>query len=110
MLNSAPAGTGSVIRISPEFSSRLYAEDLAACVETSALGQFAPSSARNIGSLPWEAWNFCCKWEGVTLHPSATSWQLPQVRLFVPKTLKNGFVFLIGGWLIVLTVPLESAK
>jgi hypothetical protein len=38
MLNSAFAGTGNVMRISPESSNRLYAEVLGARVETSALG------------------------------------------------------------------------
>src|SRR6266852_8473466 len=108
MLNSALAGTGSVMRISPLFSSRLYAEERASTVDTSALGQLAPSTGRNTGSLPWLIWNRCCRCGGVMLHPSLASWQLAQVRSFVPSLLKNGFESSIGLKLNVLKMPLGS--
>lgn len=70
MLNSAFAGMGNVMRINPLFSSRLYAVVLASSVETSALGQLAPSIGRKIGSVPCVDWNRCCRFTGVMLHPS----------------------------------------
>jgi hypothetical protein len=52
IVKSAVLGTAKETRISPFVSSRLYAERRAAKVETSALGQFAPSTVRKIGSVP----------------------------------------------------------
>ena len=110
MLKSALAGTGSDMRISPRFSSRLYAEVRAASVDTSALGQFAPSTGRNTGSLPWVDWNRCCRFGGVMVHPSATSWQLAQLRPFVPRLWKNGFERSTGPTASVLKMPLGSGN
>jgi hypothetical protein len=104
---SAVAGTGNEIRIRPLLSKRLYAAFRAAKVETSALGQLDPSTVRKIGSVPLVELKRVCTSSGEIVQAFDETWQLLQVRPFVPRLWKNGVVTSIGPEVLyVLSVPL----
>src|SRR3954468_21000930 len=90
MVNSAVAGVLTETRMSPRSSRRLYAARRAATVETSALGQLAPSLVRKMGSVPLVALKRACTPAGVTVQASEETWQELQVRPLVPSSWKNG--------------------
>src|SRR6266567_9445664 len=90
MLNAALAGIGSEMRIKPLFSSWLYAVWRASNVDTSSLGQLAPSTGWNTGSRPSVELKRARRSGGVILQASREMWQLPHVRPFVPRLWKNG--------------------
>src|SRR5688500_18906023 len=88
--NSAPAGIGSPTRMFPLLSTMLYALRRAARVETSALGEFAPSFNRKIGSRPLVLLKRSCTSAGEIVHPVFATWQETHDRPFVPRLWKNG--------------------
>src|SRR5262245_2761228 len=68
--NWAFDGIGNAMRMSPFLSSRSYARRRAFSVDTSALGQVAPSLRRKIGSKPSVFWKRLRMLAGVTVQPS----------------------------------------
>ena len=85
------------MRIRPFVSSRLYARRRSRNVDTSAPSQFDPSLVRKIGSRPSVSSNRSRSSSGVIVHACAGRWQVKQVRPFVPRSWKNGFVLSIEG-------------
>src|SRR5262245_34698872 len=67
----------------------LYAARRDANVETSALGEFAPSLRRNTGSAPLLLSNRSCRLSGPIDQPFAGSWHVKQVRPLVPRLCVN---------------------
>src|ERR687885_765187 len=97
------------MRITPLVSSMLYAARRASAVETSALGEFAPSLGRKSGSRPLVALKRARTAAGVMVHPTCRSWHVAQVRPFVPRDWKNGLVVSIEPLVVkVWNVPLAS--
>src|SRR5581483_1475481 len=90
--NSALGGTGIEMRSRALLSSWLYAARRACMVEKSPVGQFAPSTGRNTGSVPCVTAKRICTSCGVMVHASVGMWQVTQDRPFVPRLLKNGFL------------------
>src|SRR4051812_44091773 len=66
-------------------------------VETSAVGQTAPSFGRKTGSVPLVRVKRACKLAGVMLNASDAAWQEAQVRPLVPRLWKKGPVTLIAA-------------
>ena len=81
IVNCTPAGSASAMRINPLFSIKLWP----ALSPVAAAGQFAPSTARNKGSLPLLAVNRACTLAALNPIPWLNWWQLLQVRAFVPR-------------------------
>ncbi len=82
---------GRPIRITPLLSSMLNAFFRAASVETSAFGEFEPSTVRKMGSSPRVAWNRSCNSEGVIVQADDATWHEAQDLPLVPRLWKNGF-------------------
>src|SRR3954470_13605347 len=77
-------------RMSPLFSSMLYAARRAATVETSARGELEPSLVRKIGSSPPVRAKRTFTSAGEIDQPVLGTWQEMQERPLVPRLLKNG--------------------
>src|SRR4051794_30688352 len=93
--NSAFAGIGNPMRIRPLVSSMLYAVRRAASVETSALGEFEPSTVRKIGSVPLDASNRAWTPAGAIDQPWSIWWQVKHARPLLPSAWKNAPVWRI---------------
>ncbi len=89
--NSAPAGTGKPIRITPLLSNMLNACFRAWTVETSAFGEFEPSTVRKMGSSPAVNANRSWTSGGVIVQADEVTWQEEQDLPLVPRLWKNGF-------------------
>src|SRR5262245_46006410 len=79
------------MRIRPLESSMLYALRRAPTVETSASGEFEPSTVRKIGSSPPVARKRARTSAGVIVQAEDATWQEAQDLPLVPKLRKNGF-------------------
>ena len=86
-----PDGMGRPIRITPLLSSMLNACCRAATVETSAFGEFEPSTVRKMGSSPRVCRNRVRNSAGVIVQADDATWQDAQDLPFVPRLWKNGF-------------------
>lgn len=67
----------------------------AASVDTSAFGEFEPSTVRKIGSVPLVASNRAWTPAGVIDQPWSISWQVKHARSLLPSTWKNAPVWMI---------------
>src|SRR5882724_4425433 len=76
-------------RIVPRFNNMLNAERRARSVDTSASGEFEPSTVRKIGAVPRVALNSRRVSAAEIVQPSPSLWQLPQLRPLVPRSSKN---------------------
>jgi len=62
-------------------------------VDTSASGEFEPSTVRNSGSVPALRAKRVCTLRGVMVQPAPASWQLEQLRPLLPRLWKKGPVW-----------------
>src|SRR5262249_58226565 len=91
--NSALAGIGRPMRITPRLSSMLYATRRLASVDTSALGELEPSTVRNTALSPRPSSNLPpsvasnTTWSclGDRVEPEVGTWQLTTRRPVVPR-------------------------
>jgi len=68
----------------------LYALRRALSVETTALGEFEPSTLRKMGSSPFVTSNRACTSIGVIVQADDAKWQELQDLPLVPRRRKNG--------------------
>src|SRR6266850_5380613 len=95
-VNSALAGTGRAMRITPRLRTRVVAAWRALRVDMSSVGQLLPSTARNTGSMPSLASKRACTCPADIDQPWSTRWQLLQLRPLVPRLWKNAVLVSIG--------------
>src|SRR5260370_10842017 len=80
------------MRIRALLRSMLYPRRRASTVESSLLGELAPSFLRKIGSRPFVALNLACTCRGGIVHPSLAWWQETQLRPLGPRLVKKGLL------------------
>src|ERR1700733_906634 len=76
--------------ITPLLSSMLNAFCRALTVETSAFGEFDPSTVRKTGSSPSVTLKRCCNSDGVIVQADDATWHEAQALPLVPRLRKNG--------------------